>query len=68
MCTQEWALVFIASFLFFIGAESYKFCKRAFFRRRAKKLRVGDDEDGEGRVFARYLSTDTSDCDEKGKV
>ena len=34
----EWAIVFIAAFLFFLGLENWKFGKRVFFRRRAKRL------------------------------
>ncbi|KXS97826.1 hypothetical protein AC578_10538 [Pseudocercospora eumusae] len=34
----EWAIVFIAAFLFFLGLETWKFGKRIFFRRRAKRL------------------------------
>ncbi|EEP78000.1 potassium/sodium efflux P-type ATPase [Uncinocarpus reesii 1704] len=49
----EWGLVFIEAFLFFAGVEAWKWGKRVFFRRRARKHqkvphgageRVQDDE------------------------
>ncbi|EMD00620.1 hypothetical protein BAUCODRAFT_81255 [Baudoinia panamericana UAMH 10762] len=56
----EWAIVFIGSFLFFAGVETYKYGKRAWLRRRAAKTEsaVGSQSD-EMKPFARYL-TDSS--------
>ncbi|KAK3723572.1 P-type ATPase [Vermiconidia calcicola] len=64
----EWAIVFIAAILFFAGVEGWKFAKRAFFRRRAKKDSA-EAIDPENKMFARYLSTERSDSEqEKEKV
>ncbi|KAJ9157617.1 Potassium/sodium efflux P-type ATPase [Pleurostoma richardsiae] len=54
----EWSIVFIAAGLFFAGVEAWKFGKRVFFRRRARKqLGVAwKDSDIERRVFDEYLS------------
>ena len=35
MITWEWAVVVVATVLFFGGIEAWKFAKRVFFRRRA---------------------------------
>ncbi|KAK3303016.1 uncharacterized protein B0T15DRAFT_261333 [Chaetomium strumarium] len=54
----EWGIVFIAAFLFFLGVELWKWGKRVFFRRRARKT-TGmrwKDMDIEQRVFGEYLS------------
>lgn len=37
MITWEWAVVVIATLIFFSGIEAWKFAKRIFFRRRAAK-------------------------------
>ena len=54
----EWAVVFIAAFLFILGVEFHKWCKRVYFRRQAKKS-GGNNADPESKMFARYLSTDS---------
>jgi magnesium-transporting ATPase (P-type) len=55
----EWGIVFIATFLFFVGIEGWKWGKRVFFRRRDAKNGGGrrGSIDLEQRVFERYLST-----------
>jgi len=55
----EWAIVFIATFLFFIGIESWKWAKRVYFRKQETKNGGGrrGSIDLESRVFERYLST-----------
>ncbi|KAK3654398.1 P-type ATPase [Elasticomyces elasticus] len=53
--TWEWIIVFVAAIMFFAGVETYKFGKRAFFRRREAKSE-GGQQDIEGKMFARYLS------------
>jgi Na+-exporting ATPase len=55
----EWGIVFIATFFFFLGIESWKWGKRVFFRRRNAKMGIGrrGSVDLEQRVFERYLST-----------
>jgi potassium/sodium efflux P-type ATPase len=53
----EWAIVFIAAVLFFMGVELWKFGKRVYYRRQASK-RTGiafKDMDIEDRVFGEYL-------------
>ncbi|KAF3221472.1 Na+ ATPase [Orbilia oligospora] len=58
--TWEWGIVMVAAVLFFLGIESWKWAKRVYFRRTAKKKGVtrGDTlEDLENRVFGSYLSS-----------
>ena len=56
----EWIIVFVESVLFFAGIETYKFGKRAYFRRTEEKQAGRDLEaDLETRHFSRYL-TDSS--------
>ncbi|KAF2457031.1 hypothetical protein BDY21DRAFT_344705 [Lineolata rhizophorae] len=53
----EWGVVFVAATLFFAGVEFWKFCKRVFFRRRARKsLGSLPADDIEARVFGNYFS------------
>jgi potassium/sodium efflux P-type ATPase len=61
----EWGIVFIASLLFFLGVESWKWAKRVYFRRQAKKNGAVADDDVESRIFKRYLTTESSMSDEK---
>ena len=56
---REWAIVFIAAILFFLGVEMHKWCKRVYYRRQAKKSSDGGTGDAETKMFARYLSTDS---------
>ncbi|UNI19565.1 P-type ATPase [Purpureocillium takamizusanense] len=53
----EWGIVFVEAFLFFLGIESWKWAKRVYFRRKAKK---GGNfkSDLETRVFGQYLGRD----------
>ena len=61
----EWAIVLISSAMFFAGVETYKFAKRAWFRRKdSSSMGIGGDEDVESRVFKRYL-TESSMASEK---
>ncbi|EAQ91854.1 hypothetical protein CHGG_00089 [Chaetomium globosum CBS 148.51] len=54
----EWGIVFIAAGLFFAGVEAWKWAKRVYFRRKARKStgRAWKDMDIEERVFGDYLS------------
>ncbi|KAK8875261.1 Sodium transport ATPase 5 [Apiospora arundinis] len=54
--TWEWGIVFIASALFFAGVESWKWAKRFYFRRVARKSQGADwkNIDVEERVFGEY--------------
>jgi Na+-exporting ATPase len=62
----EWGIVFVATILFFLGVEGWKWAKRVYFRRKEGKNggRRGS-VDLEQRVFERYLSTAISTDDEK---
>lgn len=64
----EWGIVFVATFLFFCGVESWKWAKRVYFRRQAHKQGVAtrnNSVDHETRVFERYISQAVSSDDEK---
>ncbi|GAB7353170.1 hypothetical protein MBLNU459_g3700t2 [Dothideomycetes sp. NU459] len=50
----EWAVIFVASLLFFLGVESWKWAKRVFFRRRARSAGASQP-DLESRVFGTYM-------------
>jgi Na+-exporting ATPase len=53
--TWEWAIVFVATFLFFLGIESWKWSKRIFFRIHSAKN--GDEtKNVANKTFERYLS------------
>lgn len=54
----EWGIVFVAAALFFAGVEAWKWAKRVYLRRQAKKRtgRQWKDMDIEERVFGEYLS------------
>ena len=54
----EWGIVFVAAALFFLGVEAWKWAKRVYFRRAARKRtgRLWKDMDVEERVFGEYLS------------
>jgi len=54
----EWGIVFTAAFLFFSGAETWKWSKRVYFRRTAAKQvgRQWKEMDIEERVFGHFLS------------
>jgi potassium/sodium efflux P-type ATPase len=65
----EWGIVFVAALLFFLGIESWKWAKRVYFRRGAKKT-VGaawKDLDIEQRVFGDYLGS-SSDSGSTGQL
>jgi P-type Na+/K+ transporter len=53
----EWGIVFVFAGLFFGGVELWKFCKRVYFRRQARKSLGASwkDLDIEQRVFGEYL-------------
>ncbi|KAF2711311.1 sodium P-type ATPase-like protein [Pleomassaria siparia CBS 279.74] len=62
----EWGIVFIATMLFFVGIETWKWAKRIFFRKNDKKAGARRGSiDLESKVFERYLSTAVSTDDEK---
>ncbi|CAG7919582.1 unnamed protein product [Penicillium olsonii] len=61
----EWGIVFVETVLFFLGIESWKWCKRVYFRRQARKAaEKGEQPGGERRGlrdFSRYNTMDRSD-------
>lgn len=58
----EWGIVFVETVLFFLGIESWKWCKRVYFRRQARKAAArGDQPDRGVRDFSRYTTMDRSD-------
>jgi Na+-exporting ATPase len=60
----EWGIVFVESILFFMGIEAWKFAKRVYFRRQAKKAGAGLDL--ETRTFGHYFTQSKSDNEESG--
>ncbi|KAK8054841.1 potassium/sodium efflux P-type ATPase [Apiospora rasikravindrae] len=59
----EWGIVFVAAALFFAGVESWKWAKRVYFRRTARKSQgaVWKDMDVEQRAFGAYLTSASSE-------
>ncbi|CAI7655551.1 hypothetical protein PCG10_000893 [Penicillium crustosum] len=61
----EWAIVFVETVLFFLGIESWKWCKRVYFRRQDRKAAARGDQPGgdrrDMRDFSRYTTMDRSD-------
>ncbi|KAI9644603.1 P-type ATPase [Ciborinia camelliae] len=61
--TWEWGIVFVASLLFFLGIETWKWAKRVYFRIQAKKNRgVTTDVSGEdsGKAIMEILQAQSS--------
>lgn len=67
----EWGIVFISTFLFFLGVESWKWAKRVYFRKTAKKA-GNNTQDLEARTFGHYMtesvSTSGSEQDRGGQM
>lgn len=63
----EWGVVFIATFLFFLGVEAWKFGKRQYFKKNDPNSGRRGSVDLEARVFERYLSTAISTDDDNEK-
>jgi len=63
----EWAIVFIAATLFFMGVELWKWGKRVFFRQRAKKATgtAFKDMDIEERVFGEFLGSSSGSTEKE---
>lgn len=53
----EWAIVIIETMLFFLGVESWKWAKRVYWRRRARKGVGGAAVDLEAKVFEKYVDS-----------
>lgn len=56
----EWGIVFVEAVLFFLGIESWKWAKRVYFRRQAKK-NTGHKGDLEERTFGHYFKSSVSE-------
>ena len=52
----EWSIVIIESILFFAGVESWKWAKRVFFRRKAKKIGHDNTNGQDLQPFSQYLT------------
>jgi Na+-exporting ATPase len=52
----EWGIVIVEAFLFFLGIEFWKFCKRVYLRRHGDKVENPETELGAS-TFSRYAST-----------
>nr|POE88108.1 sodium transport atpase 5 [Quercus suber] len=64
---QEWAIVMIASLLFFLGVETYKTFKRMYFRNQVRNTNLAVD-DPELKLFSRYMTESSMENDiEKGQ-
>jgi Na+-exporting ATPase len=61
----EWGVVFIATFLFFLGVEAWKFAKRQYLKKKDPAGGRRGSVDLEARVFERYLSTAISTDDDR---
>lgn len=61
--TWEWGIVFVATFIFLLGCESYKWGKRVYFRHAGSDARAawksGSAEDRTFGMFERTLSDDS---------
>jgi Na+-exporting ATPase len=60
----EWGIVFIEAVLFFMGIEAWKWAKRIYFRRQARKS-TGGVSDLETRVFGKYYNMAGDSRDEE---
>ncbi|KPM46311.1 Sodium transport ATPase 5 [Neonectria ditissima] len=60
----EWAIVFVEAVIFFLGIETWKWLKRLYFRRQARK-ETGDETDFETRVFGHYYTASSGSQDEE---
>lgn len=58
----EWGVVFVEGFLFVLGVEAWKWCKRVFFRRRQRKFKaISEDPALRSRDFSQYTSMSRDD-------
>ncbi|KAH9902091.1 sodium transport ATPase 5 [Xylariomycetidae sp. FL2044] len=63
--TWEWIIVIVQAVLFFGGIESWKWAKRVFFRRRAKKAGGGQVRRLSNAIFEDYLGLEPGDSDSR---
>ncbi|WAO92354.1 Hypothetical protein NCS54_00985900 [Fusarium falciforme] len=60
----EWGIVFVEAIIFFLGIETWKWMKRFYFRRQARKA-TGGVVDLETRVFGHYYEMSSASQDEE---
>ncbi|KAM6536149.1 P-type ATPase [Fusarium falciforme] len=60
----EWGIVFVEAVIFFLGIETWKWMKRFYFRRQARKA-TGGVVDLETRVFGHYYEMSSASQDEE---
>ncbi|KAF4456193.1 putative ENA5-Plasma membrane P-type ATPase involved in Na+ and Li+ efflux [Fusarium austroafricanum] len=60
----EWGIVFVEAVIFFLGIEAWKWMKRFYFRRQARKA-SGGVVDLETRVFGHYYEISSGSQDEE---
>lgn len=58
----EWGIVFVEAILFFGGIEAWKWAKRIFFRRRARKMGETSD-DLEKRAYGEFIDSSETNSD-----
>lgn len=58
----EWGIVFVEATLFFAGIEAWKWGKRIFFRRRARKMGQTSD-DLEKRAYGEFIDSSETSSD-----
>ncbi|KAJ6150934.1 hypothetical protein N7470_007528 [Penicillium chermesinum] len=68
----EWGVVFVETVLFFLGIESWKWCKRVYFRRREFRQRKAwegvQGEKGRLKDFQRYPTMSRSETQATGDL
>ncbi|TGO36264.1 hypothetical protein BHYA_0130g00140 [Botrytis hyacinthi] len=65
----EWGIVFVESFLFFVGIESWKWAKRVYFRIQARKttdVTSGADDEDPGMAVMEILKAQSTHITRKG--
>ncbi|KAM5341413.1 hypothetical protein ACJ41O_014444 [Fusarium nematophilum] len=60
----EWGIVFVEAVIFFLGIETWKWMKRFYFRRQARKA-TGGVADLETHVFGHYYEMSSGSQDEE---
>ncbi|KAF5668104.1 potassium sodium efflux p-type fungal-type [Fusarium heterosporum] len=64
----EWGIVFVEAVIFFMGIEAWKWAKRIYYRRQARKS-SGGVSDLDTRVFGKYfnMANDSNDEESRGE-
>ena len=69
----EWGIVFVETVLFFLGIETWKWCKRVYFRRQAHKAKREDERVPRGerrrlKDFSRHTTMSRSETQATGEM